>query len=183
MRLSHSQYWRCRITVQTSSPRPPPAREGGNAIPLIELTPSPLGGGGLGRGGERIRCRGVTLIETLIAMVIVSVGLLAIAALQIKSVQFAHASYQRTVASIQASDLIERLWAGFCKLPDEAESIAEDWEDMHSDSLPGWRREPSTLAPNGEGVYSFTIHWQERVDGVEHSFTYQALLPVIPGCP
>ena len=38
------------VAVQTPSSQPPPARGGGDARPLVERTPSPLCGGGLGRG-------------------------------------------------------------------------------------------------------------------------------------
>lgn len=141
------------------------------------------------------RQSGVTLIETLITMVIVSIGLLAIAALQIKSVQYASESYHRTVATVLAGDLVERLWAGICTLPDNAEAIADDWETSIIESdpppLPGWvQRDGGPLSENA-GVYTINIEWTERlgskddeeIQGKTASFEHHAVLPTLPGCP
>lgn len=140
------------------------------------------------------RQSGVTLIETLITMLIVSVGLLSIAALQLKSVQYASESYHRSVATVLAGDLVERLWAGICTLPDDAETIAEDWETSIIESkptpLPGWiQKDGGPLSESG-GVYTIRIEWTERlgsnddeeIDGKTASFEHHAVLPILPGC-
>ena len=64
------------------------------------------------------RASGFTLIETLIALLVLSVGLLGLAAVQVQSLQNSHASYERSMATMQARDLVERLWAGICDLYD-----------------------------------------------------------------
>lgn len=142
-----------------------------------------------------LRQSGVTLIETLITMVIVSIGLLAIAALQLKSVQYASESYHRSVATVLAGDLVERLWAGICTLPDNADAIAEDWETSIIESdpppLPGWIQQDGGPLSESDGVYTINIEWTEKlgsddgdddVDGKTASFEHHAVLPTLPGC-
>ncbi|MDN6323045.1 MAG: type IV pilus modification protein PilV [Halomonas sp.] len=64
--------------------------------------------------------RGFSLIEALIALVVLSVGLLGVAAMQFKALQSAHDGYQRSLASVAAVDAQERLWAELAMLdPDQ----------------------------------------------------------------
>lgn len=58
---------------------------------------------------------GFTLIEVLIAIVVLSLGLLGFAALQVNALKSAHDSYQSTVANVIAKDAKERLWAKLLK--------------------------------------------------------------------
>lgn len=115
--------------------------------------------------GRPIRCaaraRGFSLVEALVAMAVISIGLLGVAALQAKSLQFSYASYQRSLATAQANDLVERLWAGACALPAARDDIKAEWEDAHGASLPGWT---GTLEYDGATVpprYTIRVQWTE----------------------
>ena len=55
--------------------------------------------------------RGFSLIEVLVALVILSVGLLGVAALQLTSLQTNREAYLRTQAVIAGTDLLERMRA------------------------------------------------------------------------
>lgn len=55
------------------------------------------------------RCRGFSMLEVLITVVLFSVGALALGALQLKSKQAAYEAVQRTLATELANDLIERM--------------------------------------------------------------------------
>jgi len=57
------------------------------------------------------RERGFSLLEVLIALVVLSVGLLGIAGLQTFSLQFNHQSYERTQATILISEMFDRMMA------------------------------------------------------------------------
>lgn len=57
------------------------------------------------------RQKGATLLEVLIATVVISIGLLGLAGLQVKSVQNNYNAYIRSQASLLASDLAERMRA------------------------------------------------------------------------
>lgn len=80
-----------------------------------------------------IHQRGFSLIEALIALVVLSVGLLGVAAMQLKALQSANAGYQRSVASVAAVDAYERLWAALqpgnnCDvIVDEVQTIQTEW--------------------------------------------------------
>lgn len=52
---------------------------------------------------------GFTLIELMVAMLILSVGLLAMAALQASSVRSTHMAYMRTQAGFAATEMAERM--------------------------------------------------------------------------
>lgn len=53
--------------------------------------------------------KGFTLIEVLIAMVIIAIGLMAIAALQYKAVKYNHDAYLRSQLNVLAFDLLDRM--------------------------------------------------------------------------
>jgi type IV pilus assembly protein PilV len=57
------------------------------------------------------RTRGFSLIEVLIALVVTSIGLLGLAALQVTSLKVNHASYLRTQATQFAHDIADRMRA------------------------------------------------------------------------
>lgn len=57
------------------------------------------------------RQRGFSLIEVLVALLVLSIGLLGLAALQTTSLQFNTGSYHRTQATFLAYDIIDRMRA------------------------------------------------------------------------
>lgn len=57
----------------------------------------------------KIRSRGFTLIEVLIALLILAIGLLGMASLLMTSLSSSHSAYQRSQASMLAYDMVERL--------------------------------------------------------------------------
>lgn len=59
---------------------------------------------------SKLRQDGLTLIEVLITLLVLSIGLVGIAALHLSSMRFAHSSYYTSLASTVALDLEERLW-------------------------------------------------------------------------
>lgn len=56
------------------------------------------------------RSAGFTLIEILIALLVLSVGLVGLAALQLASLQRAHSSFHTSLATAAALDFEERAW-------------------------------------------------------------------------
>src|SRR5690554_7889026 len=92
---------------------------------------------------------GFTLIEALIALLVLSIGLLGVAAMQLKALQGAHAAYQRSIASLAAQDAQERLWASLAEsgtlvCPSESivNGVGEEWETMWSAFLPDIDSDP-----------------------------------------
>ncbi|WP_245678775.1 type IV pilus modification protein PilV [Halomonas shengliensis] len=62
--------------------------------------------------------RGFTLLEVLIAIVVLALGLLGLAALQMNALKSADVSYQRSIATLAAQDLAERTWGFLLASPD-----------------------------------------------------------------
>jgi len=148
------------------------------------------------------RSLGFTLIEILVALVILSIGLLGIAALQLRSVQNSQASFERSVATLQARDLVERMWAGICTLYeydvdgnvimigddpviDEIgrEQIQTAWETDHINTNTfadqGWDADLE-LPPTGTHVWTITIGWDprnQRVEGERDVIVHRFMLP------
>jgi len=102
---------------------------------------------------------GFSLIESLISMLVMAIGLLGLAALQIKSVQFSQASMQQSMAAIQATDMAERLWSNLCALNDEAvtQTLIEEWSAEHGSSMPGWEGD---VRRHDAHRYTIEIQWQ-----------------------
>jgi type IV pilus assembly protein PilV len=60
---------------------------------------------------QRNGCEGFTLIEVLVAVLVLSIGLLGLAGLQTYSVASTHSAYLRSQATVLAYDIIDRMRA------------------------------------------------------------------------
>ena len=65
---------------------------------------------GLSRFPNR-RCEGLTLIEVLIALIVLSIGILGLATLQTASLNFNNSASQRTQATVLAYDMADKMRA------------------------------------------------------------------------
>jgi type IV pilus assembly protein PilV len=83
-------------------------------------------------------CRGFTLIEVLIALAIFAIGILAIAGLQIRSINLNSSARMQSEATIVAVDVMERL----ASLPYEHPELDE------------------TSGPQQNQVGVYTVFWQ-----------------------
>ena len=128
---------------------------------------------------------GFTLLEALVALVVLSIGLLGVAAMQLKALQSAHMGYQRSVVSLAAIDAQERAWAalsdtGSCPdasmMPDVSGAWLGEWFGTGRVLIDGG----SSFARTSECEYTVTVAWQEeRYTDVESgdAFVYQFRLP------
>lgn len=119
---------------------------------------------------------GFTLTEVLVALLVLSIGLLGLAGLQLHALQYAHSSYQRTLVNMQALDMAERMWTHLA----EPLSELEEWRDSNRLSLPNWKG-VVTAVPDQPGAYRLTISWSDRrFSGAgTYSFSYRLRLPVL----
>ncbi|WP_445158517.1 type IV pilus modification protein PilV [Halomonas sp. E14] len=131
---------------------------------------------------------GFTLVEALIALLVLSIGLLGVAAMQVKALQSAHMGYQRAVVSLAAIDAQEQAWAALSEsdpknCPDNAtlSEIEGEW-------IGEWFGTGKILINDGSGLslgasnceYTVSIEWQEGrySDGEsDNAFVYQFRLP------
>lgn len=124
--------------------------------------------------------RGVTLIEVMIAVLVLSIGLLGVAAMQLKALQSASHSYQRSLATMAAQDAVERLWAFRMKEDDCASG--SDLNDIESVWLSDWDDFDGSNIDDGPVCrYTVTVAWsEERFDSEEGDIStliYVAQLP------
>ena len=112
-----------------------------------------------------IHQRGFSLIEALIALVVLSVGLLGVAAMQLKALQSANAGYQRSVASVAAVDAYERLWATLVpgnncdviKVSDVQEKWRDQWLNNDVSPLRNALETQSIIDPASDDSCQFTV--------------------------
>ncbi|HCU67341.1 MAG TPA: type IV pilus modification protein PilV [Rheinheimera sp.] len=122
---------------------------------------------------------GFSLLEVLIAMLILAFGALGLAGLQMKTLQSSHSAYQRGLANIIAADTVERLWANAAAaaplnvLQIQAQ-VQQRWQQTNNNNvtLPGLVTtivEPAA----GDTLYTVQITWDEtRFDDENTSFSY-----------
>lgn len=128
---------------------------------------------------------GFTLLEVLIAIVVLSIGLLGLASLQVNGLRFTQSAYFRTQATQLANDMADRIranTAGFaggfydgsanqftacnssagCSPQQMAEHDTFEWRQTLQASLPAGQ---GALATNGAGVVTITVRWDNERTG------------------
>lgn len=137
------------------------------------------------------RQRGVTLVEILVTVVIISVGLLGVAALHTLSLKHGQDAHVRSQATAMATDIIDRMRAN----PENARN--DRYNIAMGDPAPtspttladadraAWKNALAAMLPNGNGSiarvngtvpqqFRITVQWGERNDTL--TFTTNAVL-------
>jgi type IV pilus assembly protein PilV len=116
--------------------------------------------------------RGMTLIEILVAVVVLSVGLLGLAGLQLKGMQVNQGSTYRWEAAVLAEDLADRIRAdranaaayvgsyGPGSAPTGAGAAATDWAGRLA-ALPGAGATIAEAATATGNSLSITVSWND----------------------
>lgn len=139
-----------------------------------------------GPAPQERRQRGVGLIDVLIALVVLSIGLLGLAGLQAKSLNFNHSAYLKSQATLQAYDMADRMRANMpgvtagdynaisgitappvicsaanCTSAQMAQFDAFQWNTDNQNLLPSGR---GTVKKNGN-IYTITVMWDDQRTG------------------
>jgi type IV pilus assembly protein PilV len=130
--------------------------------------------------------RGFTLVEILVTVVLVSVGLLGVAALQLTTLRGNQDAYVRSQASVLAGDILDRMRVnpfdfrngaysvGFNGVGNAATRAGQDlreWQEEIDRTLPGTDAESAGRivrtydAATRRHVVTITIQWRERGQG------------------
>lgn len=120
------------------------------------------------------RQRGVSLIEVLVAVLILSLGLLGVAAMQNKSLSMNHSAYLRSQANIMAYDILDRMRANRSAAMNGA---YDHPQGAPNDDLSDWLSDLAATLPEGtaeitssnENRVSVTVQWRDR-DGETRAF-------------
>ena len=144
----------------------------------------------MGGGASGQVQRGFTLLEVLIAVLVLSIGLLGVMALQANMLSYSHSAYLTSLASVKALDLEERMRANRGVAEDyvfgdgQLSSMADDnaglCDECTEDQLKEydqavWSQSVLDLFPSNvdadleedDGVYTLNIRWVERERSLE----------------
>ncbi|WP_216642767.1 type IV pilus modification protein PilV [Hydrocarboniclastica marina] len=143
-------------------------------------------------GGAR-RQAGIGMIEVLVAVLILAIGLLGLAALQVSSMQFTTAAQARSQATLLAHDMLERMRVNRTNidgynspLPGDPAACDVDHDpgnnNVPADDLAEWRNQLACLLPLGNGGIevvgqqaTVSVEWvedrNEPDDPISFSFT------------
>ena len=133
------------------------------------------------------RQRGVSLIEVLVTLLVLSIGLVGIALLHLNSLKFAHSSYYASVASSVAVDLEERLWVALgaraegCLDSGDVGGVIVQLEAVWSDAdpsrigVPGLNILPRTISDTATYTeVPVTLSWADARFADGNSFPFSA---------
>lgn len=131
------------------------------------------------------RNSGFTLVEVLVALIILSVGLLSMATLMMASLQTSQSAYMRSQASLLTYDIVERMRANYdqatttdayvlskgaaattnpscktsgCDTSNQAIQDLYDWRKSLTDSIPG---ATASIARDNDNEYTIEISWED----------------------
>ena len=116
------------------------------------------------------RERGFTLIEVLIAIVLLAIGLLSMAQMQANGIRSTHSSYLRSQATILAGDIIDSMRAnnGGTYNTAFADGLTSGTSTAEKD-LDRWKTNLGNLLPNGQGqisnvgtTVSVSVRWTDN---------------------
>lgn len=149
--------------------------------------------------------RGFSLIEVLIALIVMSVGMLGIAGLYVHSMQAGRTSLFRHNAVTLAGDVADRIRAnplagsayedtGPVTTPSEPDCIGEDCSaaEMAASDIYLWDRQADSTLPDGDvrvsyeggavpSEYTVTVTWREA--GYDEDPEYAIVFPVFEMTP
>jgi len=129
--------------------------------------------------------KGVTLVEVLVALLVLTIGLVGLAALQLNGLRFNHSAYLRTQSTILAYDIIDSMRVNRDQARGGGYTIAIGAttaggscssactpSQLASSELRGWKANLASSLPQGDGSITdiavgttrtvrVTVQWQE----------------------
>lgn len=149
--------------------------------------------------GAKRMTKGFTLIEVLVALLVLAIGLVGIAALQLNGLRNAHSSYYASIASSVALDFEERLWLAMadvgagCLDADDIDDILSDLEGAWGTGAAGTvtipalgvSRDGFSVDPSSSWIEaSITVRWEDnRFGQPAEQFPYTARVVCAPTPP
>ncbi len=125
--------------------------------------------------------KGFTLIEVLVAMLVIAIGVLGVAALQFQALKYNHDAYLRSQINVLANDIIDRIRINNANVADYAGNyvIGSTTPGCNETSAPAaandlncWRTAVNNALPPGGAAniaqvgtteqYTVTLSWTSR---------------------
>lgn len=128
-------------------------------------------------GHAMTRARGFTLVEVLIALIVLSIGLLGIASLQLSSLRWNHGASMRSQATLLAYDIVDRMRVNQVAANSGEYNIAfgsaAAGGTVAGDDLLRWKQNLATTLPEGDGsvtrvpsatsaTYEIRVQWNDQ---------------------
>jgi type IV pilus assembly protein PilV len=104
------------------------------------------------------RQSGMALLEALISILVFSLGVLGIVALQAKASQFSVDAEDRTRAALLASELVSQMWAQSSTTLSSSTLTA--WQSRVTDSSSGLLNATGTSSVDSAGLATIKISWK-----------------------
>ena len=125
--------------------------------------------------------RGTTLVETLVALLVLSIGLLGVAALQVNALQTNLSSHVRSQASVLAYDIADRMRANRAVALSGGYNIAYGatvtGTNMNQIDLQDWKASLTNTLPTGDGAVSLVgnialirVRWFDKTSNANQEF-------------
>jgi type IV pilus assembly protein PilV len=154
--------------------------------------------------------RGFTMVESLVALIVLSVGLLGVAGLYVSTLKAERTAQFRTQAVTLVNDMVDRVRANasargsynladYSTAPASHDCVGEAMpctrENLAAEDLATWIASTKSTLPAGSGTvsvalaagvgqpdtYTVSVEWQEP--GEPTKFQYQNILTMIPVTP
>jgi len=125
--------------------------------------------------------QGAGLIEVLVTVLILGTSLLALAALQSKSLQYNHSAYLRSQANILAYDILDRVRINRANMSGYSLAMAADkptGSTVAQTDMSDWLTNIETMLPGADGsvqcvaasgLCTVTVQWAEQNSSGEQS--------------
>lgn len=139
--------------------------------------------------------QGFSLIEVLIALVVLAFGLMGVAAMQIKALQSATEGYQRSIAVVAAVDAQERIWNllashSNCEAIETSavSALEDDWiehwsADTNAKPLRGANWDNSGVRMSEGCEFTIVIALNSVSSNREEEYLYSFILPNVENTP
>jgi len=128
--------------------------------------------------------RGFTLIEVLVTVIILAIGLLGLAGLQLTALKYNHSAYMRSQAIILTNDITDRMRAnldmatagnysialGVVPAVVSCEGVGANCSpaDVAAADLSDWKQQLAAVLPSGDGaivqngsLFTITLQWDD----------------------
>lgn len=124
------------------------------------------------------RARGFTFVEALVALLVLSIGLLGVAALQLTSLRSNYSASLRSQATLLAYDMVDRMRANrtralagaydldFDDEPDDESTVLDvadlvRWKANLASTLPAGNGSISRTVTGGVTTFTVTVQWDD----------------------
>lgn len=125
------------------------------------------------------RQRGVFLLEALLAILILSIGILGLVAMQARAISFSVDAEDRNRAALLANDMVSAMWSQQTTDAGALSSQIADWQTRVQAALPPYDSSVgATVSAPVNGVVTVTVTWTPVGAGaIPHTYVTQVAMP------